>query len=356
MDADRAALASARPAFQVGGDDQPRLDAGLTRLLVHTTLGGVGQCEAEFGNWGEHEGATGFTWFDRATLEFGKDFAVRLGEQTLFAGRIMALEGRFPEAAPPRIVVRAEDRLQDLRMVRRTRSFERKSDKQVFESIAADHQLQSEVNLGGPEHALLVQVNQSDLAFLQERALAADADLWLEGTKLHAAARASRADGGLELVHGARLRQFSVCADLAHQRSAVVCAGWDVAAKEALAVEAGADSIDSEAGDGISGPKLLEDTLGARKDTVAHTLPFDAGAARALAEAHLRTLARRFVRGRGVADADLRLRVGVSVKLAGLGPLFSGRYGVVEVSHRFDAAHGLRTEFVVERPWLGRPA
>ena len=41
--------------------------------------------------------------------------------------------------------------------------------------------------------------------------------------------------------------------------------------------------------------------------------------------------------------------------LGGLGPLFTGKYDVVEVSHRFDAAQGLRTEFVVERPWLGRP-
>ena len=47
------------------------------------------------------------------------------------------------------------------------------------------------------------------------------------------------------------------------------------------------------------------------------------------------------------------LHVGKRVTLGGLGPLFSGKYGVVEVSHRFDA-HGLRTEFVVERPWLGR--
>jgi hypothetical protein len=56
-----------------------------------------------------------------------------------------------------------------------------------------------------------------------------------------------------------------------------------------------------------------------------------------------------------VADADARLHVGKRVTLKGLGPLFSGKYDVVEVSHRFDAAHGLWTDFVVERPWLGQP-
>ena len=354
MDSDRAALASARPGFAVAGNDESRLDAALIRLVVGAATDGVGHCEAEFSNWGEHQGATGFVWFDRDLLEFGKDFLVRIGSATVFDGRIMALEGRFPESSPPTFVVRAEDRLQDLRMTRRTRVFESVSDGDAMSQLANDHGLQTSVNLSGPTHGVLAQVNQSDLAFLRARALAADADVWLEGKTLHAAARASRDDSQLELVHGARLRRFSVAADLAHQRTAVVCGGWDVASKEAVASEATASAISSEASDGTSGPDVLQQALGERKDTIAHTVPFDDGAGRGLAEAHLRALARRFVRGRGVADADARIRVGKRVTLNGLGPLFAGKYDVVEVSHRFDAAHGLWTEFVVERPFIGR--
>ncbi len=354
MDSDRAALASARPGFAVSGNDESRLDAALLRLVVGSAADGVRHCEAEFSNWGEHQGSTGFIWFDRDLLEFGKDFLVRIGSATVFDGRIMALEGRFPESAPPTVVVRAEDRLQDLRMTRRTRVFESVSDGDIVNQLANDHGLQADVNLSGPTHTVLVQVNQSDLAFLRSRALAADADVWLEGKTLHAASRASRDDSRLELVHGARLRRFSVLADLAHQRTAVVCGGWDVASKEAVASEATASAVSSETGEGTSGPDVLQQALGERKDTIAHAVPFDDGDGRALAEAHLRALARRFLRGRGVADADARLQVGKQVTLSGLGPLFSGKYDVVEVSHRFDAGHGLWTEFVVERPWLGR--
>ena len=132
------------------------------------------------------------------------------------------------------------------------------------------------------------------------------------------------------------------------------CTGWDVASKQAIAAEATASAIASEAGGGTSGPDVLQQALGARKDTCAHAVPFDEGAARAWAEAHLRASARRFLRGRGVADADARIRAGRKLKLEGLGPLFSGSYGVVEACHRFDLAQGLWTEFVVERPWLGR--
>ena len=354
MSDDRSALASARPTFNVGGNDEPSLDPGLLRLAITSTDAGITTCEAEFGNWGEHDGATGFTWFDRQTLEFGKDFVVKLGGATIFDGRIMALEGRFPKAAPPTIVVRADDRLQDLRMVRRTRVFERMSDSDIIGQVARDHGLQTDLNIPGSAHALVTQINQSDLAFVRERAFAADADLWIEGKTLHGAARASRADSQLELVHGARLHRFEVSADLAHQRTAVVCSGWDVASKQAIAAEAAASAIASEASGGTSGPDTLQQALGERKDTVAHEVPFDDGGARGFAEAYLRGLARRFLHGRGVADADTRIAMGKRVTLNGLGPLFSGKYDVVEVCHRFDLAHGLRTEFAVERPWIGR--
>ncbi|MCA9490143.1 MAG: hypothetical protein KC621_09470, partial [Myxococcales bacterium] len=78
--------------------------------------------------------------------------------------------------------------------------------------------------------------------------------------------------------------------------------------------------------------------------------------AEAEAEALFRGAARRFVCGEGTAEADARLRVGRAVELVGFGATFDGRYAVVEVHHRFDAELGLRTEFKVERPGVGRRA
>ncbi|GJH13045.1 hypothetical protein CBA19CS11_29425 [Caballeronia novacaledonica] len=354
MDDARSAISSSRPGFDVGGQAEPRLDAALIRLACGENEAGLSHCEAEFSNWGAHQGATGFTWFDRTTIEFGRDFSVRIGAKTVFDGRVMAIEARFPALAPPTVVVHAEDRLQDLRMTRRTRAFERASDADIVLAIARDHGLTAQTDLAGPACAIVTQINQSDLAFLRLRALHADADVWLEGKTLHVPQRASRSDAGLELVHGARLRDFHVLADLAHQRTALVCGGWDVGAKTAVAAEASESAIASESGAGVSGPAVLKQALGERKDTVAHWTPLDEVAARGIAEAHLRGMARRFVRGRGVADADARLHVGRRVKLSGLGPLFSGDYDVVETCHRFDSAIGLRSEFVVERPWIGR--
>jgi hypothetical protein len=36
-----------------------------------------------------------------------------------------------------------------------------------------------------------------------------------------------------------------------------------------------------------------------------------------------------------------------------LGPLFSGTYYLAEVTHLFDGARGIRTEFMGERPGIG---
>ena len=63
----------------------------------------------------------------------------------------------------------------------------------------------------------------------------------------------------------------------------------------------------------------------------------------------------RFLTGRGIAETDARLRVGATVDLQGLGPLFSGKYYVSETRTLFDGVRGLRTEFGAERPGLGRP-
>lgn len=355
MDADRNALASARPAFHVDGQAQPRLDAGLLRLALFDGIEGQAHAEAEFGNWGGADAGIGYLWFDRSLLDFGKTLAVKLGGTTLFEGRISALEARFPEAATPTLLLRAEDRLQDLRTTRRTRHFANQSDADVVRAIAGDHGLQAEVNLPGSAHALLVQANESDLAFLRRRARAIDADLFVRDGKLHAATRASRAETPVRLHRGAELQAFTVAADLAHQRTALVCSGWDVAAKQAVAARAEGSVIDREAQSGDSGPQLLQQAYGARTDTLAHRVPFDEAGARAEADALLRTLARRFVCGRGTASVHGALHAGGRVDLVGLGPLFSGEYGINDVTHRFDANRGLRTDFTVERAWLGRP-
>jgi phage protein D len=201
----------------------------------------------------------------------------------------------------------------------------------------------------------LAQVNQSDLAFMRERARAIDAELWMSGQTLNAKSRANRNGATLQMAFGRELREFSALSDLANQRTSVSVSGWDVAGKAALSHEAEESAVSGEVGNDVSGVSILKSAIGDRKEAVVHGVPITGEETQARAEAYFKAIARRFVMGRGVAETDPKLRVGASAQLDGLGPLFSGKYYVAEVRHVFDGAQGIRTEFMAERPGIGRP-
>jgi phage protein D len=347
------AVVSSRPSFSVGGQDRPQLTGGLMAMRVHEHVRGLYACEATFGNWGPSAGGTGFLYFDRQMLDFGKDFAVSVSGRKVFSGRVMGLEAEWLEASPPALTVLAEDRFQDLRMTRRTRTFDNVTDESVFRTIAGDHGLTPSIDVNGPQHVVLAQVNQSDLAFMRERARAIDAELWIEDSTLNVKSHASRGGAPLRLGLGSGLRSFTILADLADQRSSVDVTGWDVSAKNGLKETATDSVLGAELHGGQSGATVLQQAIGERKETVVHSVPLSSGEAKSHAEALFRQRARRFLHGRGVAEPNPALRVGASIRIEALGPLFSGEYYVSEVKHVFENVRGLRTEFAAERPGLG---
>jgi phage protein D len=238
-------------------------------------------------------------------------------------------------------------------MTRRTRSFADATLAGVLRSIAAEHGLRPQIDVSGETYKLLAQVNQSDLAFVRDLARREDVQVWVEGATLKAAQRVRRQGATIELAWGGQLRQFWVCADLAHQRTRLAGTGWSVADKKAATHEADEAAIRAELKGGDSGAKTLQRSFGARVDTLAHAVPAGAAQARALAEASFRHMARRFVVGHGVAETRSGLRVGATVSIKGVGPIFEGDYVVTDAQIRFDAKLGMRTEFNCDRPAVG---
>jgi uncharacterized protein len=356
-DTPTTALRPSRPTVLLAGEESPSVAQGLLAMRIEESVSGISSCELAIGNWGPVGDGVGFLYFDRRDIDFGKALAVTVAGSSMFSGRITGIEGQFPEGSPPSILLLAEDRLQGLRMVRRTRTFENTTDAMVIRQIAGEHGLSADVSLDGPTHRVIAQVNQSDLAFIRERCRAADAEVWVEERSLNVRRHADRTGGSdtLELGYGHELREFTVVADLAGQASEVTVGGWDVAGKAPIYETVTVAAITAEARAGDSGASILRTALAERKETVAHTAPITGPEAQARAEALYRRRARRFVRGRGLAETSGRLRAGRMVKLAGLGALFNGEYYVVDTRTVFDPLLGLRTEFTAERPFLGRP-
>ncbi len=345
---------TAPPVINVSAQDNSSLSAGLLSMAIMENTSGLYRCEALFGNGGSFNNTIDFLYFDRTVLDFGKQFKIKFGSDTVFDGKVTALEANFPEGSPPQINVLAEDRFQDLRMTRRTRTFTNVTDSDVISQIASEHGLSPNVNVSGPTYKVLAQINQSDLAFLRERARSIDAELWMEGNTLNAQSHSDRNNGTLKMTYRNELKAFTVIADLAGQRTSISVCGWDVAGKSQLHYEATDSVISGELNNGISGASILTSAFGERKEAIVHTIPINSQDVRTEAEAFFRMSARRFVAGRGVAQADSRLRVGGYVDLQGLGPLFNGKYYLSEVRHIFNDVEGIHTEFTAERPGLGR--
>jgi phage protein D len=351
------AFISARPNIRVENRDMPELSEAILSLLVEETGAGMSRCEAAFGNWGAIDGEVDFLYFDRELFDFGKTLAFEAGEEDaagrLFKGRITGMEAQYPaDGELPAFLVLAEDALQDLRMTRRSRSFEDTGDREVFEQIASEHGLRADLDIDGPTYRVLTQVNQSDLAFLRGRARAIDARLWVEDQTLYARDRAGGGDGDVTLTYPAGLKEFSVSADLAGQCTAFVMGGWDSSGKEAIACRVTDAVINGELQGLESGSGLLNTAFGERVEQVVHPMPPNLEEAQRLAEAGFRERARRFVTGSGYTDGDARIHVGAALNLEGLGTMFNGRYYTTEVRHTFDGKNGFRTYFRVERPGI----
>jgi uncharacterized protein len=223
----------------------------------------------------------------------------------------------------------------------------------VIEEIAGDHGLTPEVELDGPTHAAVCQLNQSDLAFLRDRALPYGADVWLDGRTLHVG---HRADEPVVLRYGRELLAVRLLADLSMQASEQRVTGWDPATKQAVVESAGQSSLGAELGQDVGGGDLVSRTFGDEARPAIATLrrAVTSGEAQAIARGLYLERARRFVTGTGVVDGIATLRAGRSVSVVDLGPVLDGTYRLGRVLHRYDRAAGFRTEVDLERVGLGR--
>ena len=346
------------PTLRISGSVATGPMSQLESLVVADDIDGMSWLEARLVNWGFAGSGVGYLYFDRTTFDFGSTVEVAFGpnDTTMFTGRISAIGAVYPDGGIAALELSAEDRLQDLRLTRRTRTFEQISTEDVARRLASDHGLSADVTLPGPTRRVVNQLNLSDLAFLRQLAHADGGEVWLDGTTLHLQARNTRDQGQVSLDYGGggSLLSFEVHADLAHQVSDVAVTGWSVADKDAIAESADSSTLAGELGGDTSASEVLVAAFAPRHEHLVVAEPLAADDARARAAAIYLQRARRFVCGSGATAGNPQLRVGCRATLSGLGPLFSGDYRVVRTRHRYSLTEGYRTDFDVERPGIGK--
>jgi phage protein D len=349
----------ARPVLRVAGLVREELARDLVRLEIEEGTDGLKTMSARFVAVGrtDHGPDEDLLYLDGAILDFGAELEVSIGPEsaarTIFKGKLSALEAEFDEAEAPEVAAYAEDRLMDLRMTRRTRSYEDMSDADIVRELASLHGLSAAVDVDGPTYDVVQQWNQSDLAFLRDRARLVRAELWLDGDTLHFAHRDRRDAPELTLVQGNQLLSLQARADLAHQRTSVRVSGYDAGTREMIDEQAGPDAIAAEVTSGRTGPDVLQRAFGERVSQRVREVPLMPGEASAFARAELQRRARQFVQVHGVTSGSPDMVVGSALTLQRVGRPFSGGgYHVTSVRHTYDLAHGYRTAFTAERPTI----
>jgi len=350
-----------RPAIHIEGVPSPSLTQDLLSLTIEDSISSPARCTARFRNVGaQDDGRVGYRYFSLDHFDFGQRLTVWQGAPPdtlfrLFEGRIHLIEGLFGAATAPEIVLQAEDPLQELRMRQRTRVFHHMSDAMIIGQIAAEHGLTPQIDGGGVEtvHQQVAQFNQSDLSFLLDRLAGSGTGMWIDGTTLVVTDQGPQAEPDV-LVYGEGLLDLEVRADLRGQATVFGVSGWNIRTKQPIAGGASDGDLPTGSGGDRSGGRVLEQAFGQRLQTVVDAAPATPQEAKGLAVAWHRTRSAEFVTGRGIAQPGPGLRVGRTVRLEGVGPLFSGTYQITTIRHLFDGEAGLRTEFEVRRPGIER--
>jgi phage protein D len=352
-------LKSSAPVFKVNGEVRGELARDLSLLEIEETTDGLRSCVARFIAIGPRQGRVdeGLLYLDGQSVDFGQQLEVAIGpsddERIVFKGLISAIEARFEEARTPQVVLFAEDKLMKLRMTRRSRTYENKSDAEIAKAIAQEHGFDADADASGPSYDVVQQWNQSDLAFLRARARLIQAELWFQDGKIFFKSRGSRTGTNLTLVAGNQLLSARIRADLAHQRTKVKVSGYDAQGRGVIDEEAGADAVQSEVSDGRTGPDVLSQAFGERASYRVREAPLTDDEASQWARAEMLRRARGFVHVEGLTSGSPDMIVGSKLELQRVGAPFSGGgYYVTRVCHRYDLEVGHRTAFEAERPTL----
>jgi phage protein D len=293
------------------------------------------------------------TWSDHNLMAVGNEVEIQMGYvdnlQKLMVGEITGLEPEFSADEIPRLTVRGYDRRHRLMRGRHTRSFTQVKDSDIASQIAGDVGLTAQVEDSGVTLDYVLQHNQSDLQFLQQRALRIGYEVVVEEKTLHFRPRQNDASEVLTLSWEKDLIEFHPRLTSLGQVGQVAVRGWNPKDKAALVAEAAAGSESSTMGGSTSGPSEAGSAFGDSRYTSIDWPVFSQAEADKMAAGQFNDMALAYVSGEGIVAGRSELRAGTVVKIEGLGDRFSGNYYVTAASHTYSAREGYRTAFSVRR-------
>lgn len=258
---------------------------------------------------------------------------------SVFRGELTGIAVDFPDRAPATITLRGYDCRHRLLRGTRSHSFVQVRDSDVAVNIAAALGLTLDAERSPLVHKCLIQTEQTDYAFLHERAAAIGYELAVRGDTLLFRRPPLHASPVRTLDVTVDVLEFHAALSTMHQVDRVAVRGQDIAAKP-FEVALAADAAGTAMG-GVLGTARAKRGFDSATRETARWPVTDAQEAELLARGLLATSALRHVRGEAVVPGDPDLAAGRIVAFARAGDRFDGPYYVTQATHRFTQRSGV---------------
>ncbi|MDT7578852.1 MAG: uncharacterized protein QOK35_112, partial [Pseudonocardiales bacterium] len=305
----------------------------------------------ELSNWDDEK--LQVAWSDGPLFDVGNAVEIGLGYlddvRPVLLGEVTSLEPVFTAATTPTLTVGGYGYAHRLARTRRTRSFAAMKDSAIAAQVAREAGLRGEAADTKIVLPYVAQANQTDWAFLRQRAARIGYEVFVRDKTLHfrPPATGARAQQTLSLDGG--VTSFRPRLSAVGQVGEVTARGWDVKAKQPVVGRAVTGQEISRMGGRRTGPKTADAAFG--RSTTAHVAlgPTTKADADMIARGGLDVGALGFVRATVECGGRAGLHAGSVVEIEGAGTRFSGSYYVTTATHVLDAESGYRTTLTVER-------
>jgi phage protein D len=289
---------------------------------------------------------------DQNQFDVGNEVVVKMGYehnlQTVITGEITGLEPDYRVERLPGLIVRGYDRRHRLQRGRKVRSFLKQKDSEIAQQIAQGAGLSASVQDSKITHDYVLQSNQTDMEFLQERARRIGFEMKMKDKTLSFRPVAISKSPELTLTFQNDLIEFHPRLSSVGQVSEVTVQGWDPKTKAALVGNAESGAVDPSMA-GENGASLASSAFGQTVGLVTDTPLATKAEADELAKSLINLVSLSLIVGEGVCNGRPELASGKVINVTGLGKRFSGPYYVTSVSHRYSVNNGYATHFTVRR-------
>lgn len=341
------------PVFRVkinGSDIPPRAAADLVTATVHEDVDAPGMFTLQLINY--DMARLEVTWSDDKLFNEGNAVEIQMGYvdnlTTIFEGDITGLEHEFSSDEVPKLTVRGYDRRYRLLRGRKIRSYTQMKDSDIARKIAGELGLIAKVEDSRVKLDYVLQHNQSDMDFLQERARRIAYEVVVEDKTLHFRPRQNAAKNALTL-RSLDLIEFYLRSTVLNQLSQVEVRGWDLKEKSAIIGKADKGEIATTMDGSTTGPAAADRAFGKAVSASVDRPVFSQAEADQIALGGINEMALAYITGEGVSIGRTDLRAGTVIRIEGLGKRNSGLYYVTSTTHTYTPARGYRTRFSVRR-------